>query len=189
MDGMTDQDKKDTLNEAIILKKLDHPNIIKFKEVFLQKKPSEALNIVTEYADGGDLGQKIEEQKKQPFSESQILDYITQICLALQHIHKKKIIHRDLKSGNVFLMKSGMSLLPIFFVYCFLFVLYNAQNYYTKTQNVKFFCTIKIISYLAHKINMQFYYIIAGKIREIANTSLRNALNSARHMGEQSNKI
>ena len=108
MDGMTDQDKKDTLNEAIILKKLDHPNIIKFKEVFLQKKPSEALNIVTEYADGGDLGQKIEEQKKQPFSESQILDYITQICLALQHIHKKKIIHRDLKSGNVFLMKSGI---------------------------------------------------------------------------------
>ena len=108
MDGMTDQDKKDTLNEAIILKKLDHPNIIKFKEVFLQKKPSEALNIVTEYADGGDLGQKIEEQKKHPFSESQILDYITQICLALQHIHKKKIIHRDLKSGNVFLMKSGI---------------------------------------------------------------------------------
>ena len=108
MDGMTDQEKRETFNEAVILKKLDHPNIIKFKEVFIQRKPNEALNIVTEFADGGDLSQKIEQQKKKPFPESQILDYITQICLALQHIHKKKIIHRDLKSGNVFLMKSGL---------------------------------------------------------------------------------
>ena len=108
LEGMTDEEKRETINEAVILKKLDHPNIIKFKEVFLQRKPKPALNIVTEFADGGDLGQKIEKQKKVPFSEKQILDYITQICLALQHIHKKKIIHRDLKSGNIFLMKSGM---------------------------------------------------------------------------------
>ena len=108
LEGMSDEEKRDTFNEAIILKKLDHPNIIKFKEVFLQRKPKPALNIVTEYADGGDLNQKIEKQKKVPFSEAQILDYITQICLALQHIHKKKIIHRDLKSGNIFLMKSGI---------------------------------------------------------------------------------
>ena len=106
--GMTDQEKKETLNEAVILKKLDHPNIIKFKEVFIQRKPVEALNIVTEYADGGDLEQKIKEQKNKPFTEAEILDYFTQICLALQHLHKKKIIHRDLKSGNVFLMKSGI---------------------------------------------------------------------------------
>ena len=108
MEEMTDQEKRETFNEAVVLKKLDHPNIIKFKEVFRQKKPKDALNIVTEFADGGDLGQKIEQQKKKPFPESQILDYITQICLALQHIHKKKIFHRDLKSNNVFLMKSGI---------------------------------------------------------------------------------
>lgn len=108
LEGMSDEEKRETFNEAIILKKLDHPNIIKFKEVFLQRKPKPALNIVTEYADGGDLNKKIEKQKKVPFAEAQILDYITQICLALQHIHKKKIIHRDLKSGNIFLMKSGI---------------------------------------------------------------------------------
>ena len=108
LEGMDDEEKRETFNEAKILKKLDHPNIIKFKEVFLQRQPKPALNIVTEYADGGDLGQKIEKQKKVPFLEAQILDYITQICLALQHIHKKKIIHRDLKSGNIFLMKSGI---------------------------------------------------------------------------------
>jgi NIMA (never in mitosis gene a)-related kinase len=108
MDGMTDQEKRDTFNEAKILKRLDHPNIIKFKEVFTQRKPNEALNIITEYADGGDLEQKIEAQNKKPFPETQILDYFTQICLALQHLHKKNIIHRDLKGGNVFLMQSGL---------------------------------------------------------------------------------
>ena len=108
MAGLTDQEKREAFNEAVILKKLDHPNIIKFKEVFLQRKPKEALNIVTEFADGGDLNEKIKQQNKKPFPESQILDYITQICLAIQHIHGKKIIHRDLKSNNVFLMKSGI---------------------------------------------------------------------------------
>ena len=78
------------------------------KEVFIQRKPEEALNIVSEIADGGDLFQKIESQQKQPFKESQILDYIIQICLALQYLHKKKIIHGNLKSGNIFLMQSGI---------------------------------------------------------------------------------
>ena len=110
VEGLSDQEKRETFNEASILKKLDHQNIIKFKEVFLSRKPTQSLNIVTEFADGGDLSQKIEAQKKlkEHFPETQILDYFTQICLALQHMHKKKIIHRDLKSGNVFLMKSGL---------------------------------------------------------------------------------
>ena len=97
MEGMTDQEKRETFNEAVILKKLDHPNIIKFKEVFLQRQPKPALNIVTEYADGGDLDQKIKKQKKVPFPEAQILDYITQICLALQHIHKNPYLCQNKK--------------------------------------------------------------------------------------------
>ena len=52
---LTDNEKKETLNEAVILKKLDHPNIIKLKEVFIQRKPVEALNLITEYADDRDL--------------------------------------------------------------------------------------------------------------------------------------
>ena len=94
---MTDQEKRETFNEAVILKKLNHPNIIKFKEVFLQRKPKESLNIVIEFADGGDLAEKIKEQNNKPLPESQILDYITQIYLALQHIHKKKLFIGILK--------------------------------------------------------------------------------------------
>ena len=108
VEDMTKQEKDDVYNESVILSKLDHPNIIKFFEVFESKVPKLTFNIVTEYADGGDLSEKIKDQNKKPFNESDILDYFTQICLALKHIHEKKIIHRDLKSGNVFLMKSGL---------------------------------------------------------------------------------
>ena len=107
---LSEEEKKDTFNEVLILKKVNHSNIIKFLDVFKTSKPINTLNIVTEYADDGDLSQKIEKlkQKKSPFTEKEILNYLTQICLALNHIHKKKIIHRDLKSGNIFLTKSGL---------------------------------------------------------------------------------
>ena len=109
IEGMNKKEKDDVLNESNILAKLDHQNIIKLYDVFESKKPKNMINIVTEYADGGDLSEKIKERKNKNsnFTESEILDYFTQICLAINHIHEKKIIHRDLKSGNIFLMKNG----------------------------------------------------------------------------------
>ena len=50
---MTDQEKKDTLREAKILESFDHPNIVKFKEVYKTKKGK--LCIVMDYADGNNL--------------------------------------------------------------------------------------------------------------------------------------
>ena len=50
-----------------------------------------------DYADGGDLSQKIKVSRV-GFSESWIIDWFTQLCLALKHVHDRKIIHRDLKS-------------------------------------------------------------------------------------------
>ena len=109
MTNMNEKEKNETVNEAKILKKLDHPNIIKFKDVFQSKKPI-SLNIVTEYADGGDLSIKIKSHQKNKsyFPENEILDIFTQICSAIKHIHHKKILHRDLKSQNVFMTKSGL---------------------------------------------------------------------------------
>ena len=46
--------------------------------------------------------------------EDQILNLFTQICLAMKHIHDRKILHRDLKSGNVFLTKQGIAKLGDF---------------------------------------------------------------------------
>lgn len=60
-----------------------------------------------EYADGGDLDQRIKNQKGSFFDENLILEWFTQMCLAVKHIHDRKIIHRDLKCQNIFLLKNG----------------------------------------------------------------------------------
>ena len=63
-----------------------------------------------EYIDGGDLHQKAVEKAaaKDFFTEDQILNWFTQVCLALKHCHDRKIIHRDLKVRNVFITKKGI---------------------------------------------------------------------------------
>jgi len=104
---MTEEEKKEAYLESKIHETLSHPNIITFKEVFLSKNPS-SLNIVMDYADGGDLQSQIKNQNGKYFPEKQIIDWFTQICLAIKHVHDRKILHRDLKSQNVFLTKNGV---------------------------------------------------------------------------------
>jgi len=105
---MNEDEKKESYLEGKILEKLDHPNIIKFREVYLTKKPKLTLCIVMDFADGGDLQSRIKSQKGKFFNENQILDWFTQICLAIKHIHDRKILHRDIKSQNIFLTKNGL---------------------------------------------------------------------------------
>ena len=111
---MSEEERRETLNEAKILEVLNHPNIVRFREVYKTKKGK--LCIVMDYADGGDLQSKIKERYKQKdrnnrmnyLTEDELLDWFTQICLAMKHCHDKKILHRDLKSQNIFLTKKGL---------------------------------------------------------------------------------
>lgn len=104
---MSDSEKKEMIREAKILEAMVHPNIICFREVYRTKKGK--LCIVMDYAEGGDLAKKISEMAKKNvfFAENQILDWFTQICLALKHVHDRKILHRDLKNQNIFLTKDN----------------------------------------------------------------------------------
>ena len=103
--AMSTQEKDETLREAKILEYLRHPNIVQFKEVYKTKKGK--LCIVMEFADGGDLAKKVKDARGKHFSEVQILDWFTQLCLAMKHVHDRKIIHRDLKCQNIFLTKDN----------------------------------------------------------------------------------
>lgn len=62
-----------------------------------------------EYADGGDLYEAIKKKKaqKKTFEEWEIWNVLTQVVMGLSSLHKKGILHRDLKSANVFLNKDG----------------------------------------------------------------------------------
>ncbi|CAD8091256.1 unnamed protein product [Paramecium sonneborni] len=102
---MTEKEKIETYREFKVLQQLQHPNIIKFRDVYLTT--SGKLCIIMEYADRGDLGQIIKSQNGKQLPENQILDWFTQICLALKHVHDRKILHRDLKCQNIFLTKNN----------------------------------------------------------------------------------
>jgi len=53
------------------------------------------LHIVMEFADGGDLSGRIKAQNGRLFPESTVVSWFVQICLAVKHIHDRKIIHRS----------------------------------------------------------------------------------------------
>ena len=97
------------LNEIRLLASLIHPNIIGYKETFYDA-PSGTLNIVMELADAGDLSKRIEFNKKNGlvFDEDLIWEWIIQILNGVLYLHDHQIIHRDLKSANIFLMKNGV---------------------------------------------------------------------------------
>uniref|UniRef100_A0A5F8H104 Serine/threonine-protein kinase Nek3 n=1 Tax=Monodelphis domestica TaxID=13616 RepID=A0A5F8H104_MONDO len=97
-------DVKNSRKEAILLAKMRHPNIVAFKESF---EADGHLYIVMEYCDEGDLMQRIKNQKGKLFPEDMILHWFTQMCLGVNHIHKKRVLHRDIKSKNVFLTQNG----------------------------------------------------------------------------------
>ena len=67
------------------------------------------LCMIMEYADGGDLYEKIKENRKSQilFEESDIWRIFIQLVKGLKALHELNILHRDLKSANVFLMKDG----------------------------------------------------------------------------------
>ena len=105
--GMPPREVTRTELEATLLARLQHPNITSFIESF--RAPGN-LHICMEYADGGDLEAFLKKRKARGslLSESEVLHTFVQIALALKHVHDRKILHRDLKSQNIFLTSSGV---------------------------------------------------------------------------------
>ncbi|XP_022370794.1 serine/threonine-protein kinase Nek11 isoform X1 [Enhydra lutris kenyoni] len=88
--------------EAQLLSKLDHPAIVKFHASFVEH---DNFCIITEYCEGHDLDCKIQEYKEagKTFPESQIIEWFIQLLLGVDYMHERRILHRDLKSKNIFL--------------------------------------------------------------------------------------
>lgn len=90
------EDQKKILNEIEVLKRLDHPNIVKIYEYFEDGK---FIYIVMELVTGGELFDKI--QSVHRFTEKKAAEYFIQILSGVNYLHKHKIVHRDLKPENV----------------------------------------------------------------------------------------
>ena len=102
-------ERQNSLNEIRLLASINHKNIISYKESFYNEE-NQTLNIILEYADDGDLQTKIISKKKFGcfFEEKTIWSIFIQMVKGLNELHQRKIIHRDLKSANIFLMKNGV---------------------------------------------------------------------------------
>nr|XP_031297938.1 serine/threonine-protein kinase Nek1 isoform X4 [Camelus dromedarius] len=101
---MSNKEREESRREVAVLANMKHPNIVQYRESF---EENGSLYIVMDYCEGGDLFRRINAQKGVLFQEDQILDWFVQICLALKHVHDRKILHRDIKSQNIFLTKDG----------------------------------------------------------------------------------
>ena len=106
---LSDKEKQNALNEIRILASIKDKNVISYKEAFFDEKDS-SLGIVMEYADKGDLFQVITERKKTKnyFDEQEIWKTFVQLLKGLKSLHDLNILHRDIKSANVFLFEGGI---------------------------------------------------------------------------------
>ena len=104
------------INEAKILSSLNSEYVVKYYDSFIEENN---LNIIMEYCENGDLSTYMKEYKEKTLSNKSIFSnyeslslpddiiwkMFIQISLGLYDIHKKKILHRDLKTLNIFLTK------------------------------------------------------------------------------------
>jgi serine/threonine protein kinase len=103
---LSEKEQQGALLEANLLRQLKHPNIVSYKASFVEKG---VLIIVMEYWEVGDLAYHIKKkkEKKERFTEDEILNWFIQIAIALEYIHGRKVIHRDIKTSNIFLTGNG----------------------------------------------------------------------------------
>ena len=108
--NLSEKEKQNALNEIRILASIKSDHIITYKEAFIEEK-EKILCLVTEFANKGDLFQKITyfKQMQKSFEEKDIWNIFIQILKGLKCLHDHNILHRDLKSANIFLFNNNLA--------------------------------------------------------------------------------
>ena len=109
METYSAEERANAQQEVEVLRTLDHPGIVRYREHFLH---GDSLCVVMTYCEGGDLAATIKRRAKKEdnFTEAEVLDWFVQLVMALHHVHSKKILHRDLKTQNIFITKNLVKL-------------------------------------------------------------------------------
>jgi NIMA (never in mitosis gene a)-related kinase len=94
----------EALQEIEILSELDSHYVVGYYDSFID---GSTINIIQEYCQHGDLNTYIRKQNGKNLIENFIWKVFIQLCLGVQYLHSKNIIHRDIKSLNIFLTKDN----------------------------------------------------------------------------------
>ena len=108
---MSQKELSNSLNEVRLLASIKSPYIISYKEAFIDEA-TKSLCIITEYASGGDLANKVKSLKKtgKSMEEEELWRVAIRLISGLKHLHGMKIFHRDLKAANVLVGNEGVKL-------------------------------------------------------------------------------
>lgn len=107
LEYLPEQEHNLAFQEVELMRALRHPHIVALRDHFLTKDSLELI-IVMEYCNSGDLRGEVKRrtQAADLIPEPQIMTWFVQMTLALNYMHCRHILHRDLKSSNVFLTTS-----------------------------------------------------------------------------------
>uniref|UniRef100_A0A182QRM4 non-specific serine/threonine protein kinase n=1 Tax=Anopheles farauti TaxID=69004 RepID=A0A182QRM4_9DIPT len=105
LSNLAKPEREMAMNEVEVFSKLHHPNIISYLGSSVR---GDLLLIEMEYADGGTLAQMLSERSQgEPLPERFVLNIFEQLTSAISYMHSQNILHRDLKTANVFLHGKG----------------------------------------------------------------------------------
>eukprot|EP00742_Colponemidia_sp_Colp-10_P002269 GILJ01002423.1.p1 GENE.GILJ01002423.1~~GILJ01002423.1.p1 ORF type:complete len:590 (-),score=78.69 GILJ01002423.1:204-1973(-) len=106
LENVDETERKAAQNEVALMQVLESPVIVRYYDSFVDRA---TLNILMEYCEGGNLGDKIERARlaNTRFEEDQVLHMFAQVVVAVMLMHGKNILHRDINTHNIFLTKDG----------------------------------------------------------------------------------
>lgn len=101
---MNQKERQQLVNEVNILRELDNEYIVRYKDRIIDKA-KQRIYIVMEYCEHGDVARLIKQCRHsgEHVAEEVVWKVLYQLLVALNYIHSKKILHRDLKPGNLFI--------------------------------------------------------------------------------------
>jgi tetratricopeptide (TPR) repeat protein len=94
--------------EVMLAREVTHPNVCPIYDVFECEQPVSACFLTMKLLRGETLAQRF--ARGQPLSHTEALIMIRQLCSALSAAHAARVVHRDLKPGNIFLQGSEAAL-------------------------------------------------------------------------------